>query len=143
VLPALIRKTIEAKAAGAPEVVVWGTGTPRREFLHSDDMAGACLFLMNLPEEQFARLTCRTGEAPLVNVGCGEDLSIRELAAMVASAAAYEGSFVFDTSKPDGTPRKLLDVTRLRELEWSPKVSLQEGIARECERYRSTSSAQQ
>ena len=117
VLPALIRKFHEAKAANAPEVVMWGTGTPLREFLHVDDMADAAVFLMrNYSEEQF------------VNVGSGEDLSIRDLAGLVADVVGYSGRIVNDASKPDGTPRKLMDVSRLRAMGWAPRIGLREGI---------------
>jgi GDP-L-fucose synthase len=109
-------------------VTVWGSGKPRREFLHSDDMAEACVFLMRLPEPAFATLVA-PGAAPLVNIGAGKDLSIAELAALVAEAVGYDGSFVYDASKPDGTPRKLLDVARLAGLGWKPRVGLREGIA--------------
>lgn len=117
VLPALIRKFHEAKAGGSPEVVVWGSGTPRREFLHVDDLADASVFLM------------RTYESPdIVNVGVGEDLTIRDLAELVAEVVGFEGTLTFDTSKPDGTPRKLLDVSRLRALGWTPRIGLREGV---------------
>jgi len=121
VLPALIRKMHEAKTAGSPEVVVWGTGTPRREFLHSDDLADACVFLM----EQ--RSAADIGE--LVNIGAGTDISIADLARLVAEVVGYKGNLVFDTSKPDGTPQKLLDVSRLTALGWQCKTGLREGIA--------------
>jgi GDP-L-fucose synthase len=121
VLPALIRKMHEAKIAGSPEVVVWGTGTPRREFLHSDDLADACVFLM----EQ--RSAADIGE--LVNIGAGTDTSIAELARLVAEVVGYKGNLAFDTSKPDGTPQKLLDVSRLTSLGWQRKIGLREGIA--------------
>ena len=117
VLPALLRKFHEAKEAGAPEVTVWGSGTPRREFLHVDDMADACVFLME-----------RYDSGEIVNIGCGEDVSIAELAATVGRVVGYEGEIVFDRSKPDGTPRKLLDVSRLRALGWAPRVGLEEGV---------------
>ncbi|MET0497658.1 MAG: GDP-L-fucose synthase [Steroidobacteraceae bacterium] len=117
VLPALMRKAHEAKAAGG-SVVVWGTGTPRREFLHVDDLAGACLFLMQ---------TYSSDE--LVNVGWGEDVSIRELAELIADVVGFRGGFEFDPSKPDGTPRKLLDVTRMRALGWAPTIPLRQGLA--------------
>lgn len=118
VLPALIRKFREARQRGDDEVVVWGTGTPRREFLHVDDLADACLFLMRSYEA-----------AQPINVGWGEDVSIAELAAIVARTAGFSGRLRFDTSKPDGTPRKLLDVSRLRALGWAPRIDLQQGVA--------------
>ena len=129
VLPALIRKMHEAKRAGAAEVVVWGTGTPRREFLYSDDMAAACLHLLEQPEERLAPLF---GEErpPLLNIGCGEDVTIRELAELVRSTVGFGGALTFDTAKPDGTPRKMLDVSRMAALGWQPRVTLAEGVAR-------------
>jgi len=124
VLPALIRKMVEAKEAGAPAVTVWGSGRPRREFLHVDDLADACLFLME-----------RYDGEEIVNIGVGRDISIGELAAMVAEAVGYTGELVFDTTKPDGTPQKLLDVSRLTHLGWQAKISLREGIARTVAEY--------
>jgi GDP-L-fucose synthase len=118
VLAALIRKFHEAKIAAAPHVVVWGTGTPRREFLHVDDLADASLHLMQRYE----------GES-IVNVGVGEDIQISELAALVKEVVGYQGEIVYDATKPDGTPRKLLDVTRLAETGWRARVPLREGIA--------------
>jgi GDP-L-fucose synthase len=129
VLPALIRKTAEAKASGASEVVVWGTGTPRRELLYSDDLAQACCFLMNLGEESFDSLLVNDA-APLINIGTGEDVTIRELAETVARVLGYQGTLVFDSTKPDGTPRKLLDVERLHRLGWHHCTSLEQGIQR-------------
>ena len=117
VLPALLRRFHDAQASGAPEVVVWGSGTPRREFLHVDDLADALLYLM----ERYS------DESP-VNVGWGEDLTIRELATLVARVVGYAGRLSFDTSKPDGTPRKLLDVSRLQGLGWRPTVRLEDGL---------------
>lgn len=118
VLPALIRKAHEAKLAGAPALTLWGTGTPRREFLHADDLADACVFLME------------TGYAgPLLNIGTGEDLSIRELAELVCRVVGYRGEIVHDLAKPDGTPRKLLDVSRLHALGWRHRIGLEAGIA--------------
>jgi GDP-L-fucose synthase len=117
VLPALIRKFHEARQRGEHEAVVWGTGTPRREFLHVDDLADACLFLMNSYDSD-----------ELLNVGWGEDVSIRELAQIVREAVGFNGELRFDSSKPDGTPRKVLDVSRLRELGWRPRVPLREGV---------------
>lgn len=117
VLPALLRKFHEAKRRGGEEVVVWGTGTPRREFLHVDDLADACLFLME-----------RYDAAEPVNIGWGEDISIRELAEMIGTAVGFAGRLHFDVTKPDGTPRKLLDVQRLRALGWAPRIRLREGV---------------
>jgi GDP-L-fucose synthase len=127
VLPALIRKVAEAKATGQDEIVVWGTGTPRRELLYSDDMADACVFLMNLGEAEFASLL-NPDRAPLINIGTGEDLPIRELAELVCQELGFDGKLVFDTTKPDGTPRKLTDSSRIQALGWRPKISLAEGI---------------
>jgi GDP-L-fucose synthase len=118
VIPALIRKFHEAKTSGAPAVTVWGTGAAKREFLHVDDMAGACVFLMNSYD----------GE-DFVNIGTGEDVSIGETAALVRESVGFKGEIVFDTSKPDGTPRKLLDVSRLHALGWRHKIGLREGLA--------------
>ena len=118
VLPALIRKFHDAKTNGSREVVIWGTGSPRREFLHVDDLADAAVQLMEIYDEP-----------EIVNVGAGEDVTIRELADLVREATGYTGGLVFDTSKPDGTPRKLLDISRLRGLGWSPKIPLRDGIA--------------
>jgi len=135
VIPALIRKFHEAKVASAPTVTVWGSGTPRREFLYSDDMADACVFLMNLPDAQFASLLgsdeSQTGrfEPPLVNIGMGSDVTIRELAETVGNVVGYTGRIVLDPSKPDGTPRKLLDVSRLGALGWQPRIGLPAGLA--------------
>lgn len=122
VLPALIRKCHEAKASGAATVTLWGTGTPKREFLYSDDLGSACLFLM----ENFN--AAQVGE--VVNVGVGKDISIAELAVVIADVVGFKGQFVFDPSKPDGTPRKLVDVSRIHQLGWRAGLSLQEGIQR-------------
>lgn len=129
VLPALLRKMHEAKQAHAEEVSVWGTGSVLREFLHSDDMADASVFLMNLPEEIYAPITRSESQAPLFNVGCGKELTIRELAELIRDVVGYEGKLTFDASKPDGTPRKLLDVSRMKELGWQASIPLREGIA--------------
>jgi GDP-L-fucose synthase len=128
VLPALIRKVHEAKAGGAGSVTIWGSGRPKREFLVSDDMAEACVFLMRLPDDTFARLVA-PGVAPLINIGAGKDMSIAELAALVAEVLGYRGRFEYDAGKPDGTPRKLLDTSRLSALGWKPRIPLREGIA--------------
>jgi GDP-L-fucose synthase len=127
VLPALIRKTAEALGTGAGELTVWGTGTPRREFLYSDDLAEACTFLMNLDEILFDSLLLEDAP-PLINIGTGEDVTIHELAETVAHLLNFKGKLVFDTTKPDGTPRKLLDVTRLHKLGWHHTTSLEQGI---------------
>jgi GDP-L-fucose synthase len=117
VLPALIRRFHEAKEVGKSEVVVWGTGTPKREFIYVDDLADAAVFLMeNYDSEE------------IVNVGVGEDVSIAELAILIKEIVGFQGELKFDTSKPDGTPRKLLNISRLKSLGWSPKISLSEGI---------------
>lgn len=129
VLPALIRKTAEAKAANAPTITVWGTGTPRRELLYSDDLAQACLFLMNLDNARYNTLLVDDAP-PLINIGTGEDVTIRELAEAVAKVLEFKGTLTFDTTKPDGTPRKLMDVTRLHNLGWRHTTSLEEGIRR-------------
>ncbi|TDD60735.1 GDP-L-fucose synthase [Kribbella antibiotica] len=118
VLPALIRRFHDAKVSGAPEVVLWGTGTPRREFLHVDDLADACLHLLDTYDEP----------GP-INVGVGEDVTIQELAQLVARVVGYEGAVSNDLSKPDGTPRKLLDVSRLQALGWKPTIDLSDGVA--------------
>ena len=129
VLPALLRKIAAAKAEGAGQVEVWGTGTPRREFLYSDDLAEACVFLMQLPEEKLDSLLQAEGP-PLINIGVGEDISIRELAEMIGRLLDYKGELTFNTAQPDGTPQKLLDVSRIHSLGWSAKTSLEEGIRR-------------
>jgi GDP-L-fucose synthase len=117
VMPALIRRFHEARLRGDAEVMIWGTGTPRREFLHCDDLANAVVHLMRTYDEE-----------PLVNIGCGSDVTIRELAELVARVVGYEGRLAFDTSKPDGAPRKLLDVSRLAGLGWKPSISLEDGL---------------
>jgi GDP-L-fucose synthase len=135
VIPALLRKFHEAKAQRAPQVTVWGSGTPRREFLYSDDMADACVFLMSLPDARFDALlgsdesVSGRFEPPLVNIGTGEDLSIAELAALVQRVVGYEGAIVYDRSKPDGTPRKLMDVSRLAQAGWRARTELAGGLA--------------
>ncbi|MFM8365275.1 MAG: GDP-L-fucose synthase family protein, partial [Verrucomicrobiota bacterium] len=118
VLPALIRKVHEAKKTATREVTVWGTGTPRREFLHADDLAEACVFLL------------KNYDSPeLINIGFGDDVTIRELAETVCDVIGFEGQLVFDTTKPDGTPRKLMDSSRLFSLGWKPRIPLRDGIA--------------
>jgi len=135
VIPALIRKFHEAKVRGDKTVTVWGTGTPRREFLYNEDMADACVYLMNLPEDKYIGLLgsdeSKTGrfEPPLINIGVGEDMTIRELAETVGRVTGYAGELVFDSSKPDGTMRKLMDISRLRKYGWIPATDLWSGLA--------------
>ena len=129
VLPALMRKAFEAKLANAPHFTVWGSGTPRRELLYSEDLAGACLFLMNLAPEVFDTLI-REDIPPLINIGTGEDVTINELAQLVAKVVGFAGEIVFDPSKPDGTPRKLMDVSKITALGWRYSTPLEEGIQR-------------
>jgi GDP-L-fucose synthase len=136
VIPALIHKFHEAKTRGDQKVVVWGTGAPRREFLYSEDMADVCVYLMNLPDGPFGRLlgsdetVSGKFEPPLVNIGIGDDVTIGELADQVRKVVGFEGEIDFDTSKPDGAPRKLLDVARLNALGWRAPTSLQIGLAK-------------
>jgi len=127
VLPALIRKTAEAVAVGDNTVTVWGTGTPRRELLYSDDLAQACVFLLNLDDARYGSLLLEDAP-PLINIGTGEDVTIRELAETVARVLGFKGRLVFDHSKPDGTPRKLMDVSRLHQLGWRHATELEQGI---------------
>jgi GDP-L-fucose synthase len=129
VIPAMIRKFHDAKVTGAGKVVLWGTGTPRREFLYSDDAADACIFLMNLKDNAADAMLADKLTHAVINVGCGEDLTIRELSELIASVVGYRGEIIFDPSKPDGTPRKLMDISRLSALGWKPRISLQEGLA--------------
>src|SRR5262249_31375918 len=124
VLPALLRKIDDAKARGADHVTLWGSGTPRREFMHVDDLADACLFLLPRYDD----------EQP-INAGWGEDLTIRELAETLARVVGFRGRFEFDASKPDGTPRKILDVSRLQTLGWRPRIDLETGITMTYEWY--------
>ena len=136
VLPALMRKVVEAKLSGERRIVVWGTGTPRREFLYSDDLAEACIHLLQLPESTYASLL--TAETPpLINIGTGEDLTIRELAELVARVLDFDCELVFDSSRQDGTPQKLLDVSRMNALGWKARTSLADGIRRMYESARS------
>ena len=129
VLPALIRKMHEAKLNNAKEVVVWGTGTPKREFLYSEDMADACVFLLAQGEDKLASLF-NEDTPPLVNIGCGEDLTIMALAELVAGVVGFQGAITFDPGKPDGTMRKLLDITRMHAMGWRASTGLKEGLAR-------------
>jgi GDP-L-fucose synthase len=131
VMPALIRKVIEAKAKHEKQVTVWGTGTPRREFLYSDDLAEACIFLMNLGNSTFDSLLSQD-RPPLINIGKGEDVTIRELAELICKILEFDGELIFDTSKPDGTPRKWMDSGLIHSLGWKAKVELEDGIRRVC-----------
>ena len=128
VLPALLRKMHEAKIFGATKVSIWGTGSVRREFLHSDDMADACVFLMNLPDARYESIARSDTQPPLINVGCGTDVTVRELAELIREVVGFQGQLAFDHTKPDGTPRKLLDVSRIDQLGWRASISLQEGL---------------
>jgi len=128
VIPALIRKIYEAKLNRQREVTIWGTGEVLREFLYSTDLADACLFLMSLEDSAFDALIS-SDRPPLINIGSGEELTIRDLATQVCEVVGYSGELMFDRSKPDGTPRKLLDSSRLRKLGWEPKVPLAQGLA--------------
>ena len=145
VIPALLRKFHEAKSQNRESVTVWGSGTPRREFLHSDDAASACVHLMSLDDPHFDALLgsdeVQSGrfDPPLVNIGCGEDMTIAELAEAVRETVGYAGAIVFDRSKPDGTPRKLLDVTRLTAAGWRPRIPFRTGLASAYEEFRSSS----
>ena len=130
VLPALITKMHEAKVGNKPEVIVWGTGSPRRECLYVDDLADACIFLMN-----------QYDESEMVNIGSGEDLSIKELAWLIKELVGFRGKIVFDESKPDGAPRKLLDNSKMRKLGWSPQTGLKEGIRQTYEWYKNNVAA--
>jgi GDP-L-fucose synthase len=126
VVPALLRRFHEAQQQNAPEVVIWGTGTPKREFLHVDDMAEACLHVMDLPEADY-----RAATQPMlshINIGTGEDCSIRELAETIARVTGFQGRLSFDSTKPDGMPRKLLDISLIRSLGWAPRIPLEAGL---------------
>ena len=139
VIPALVRKFHQAKMTNAGSVVVWGSGTPRREFLFCDDLADACVFIMSLPAEQFENLLgsddAKTGrfEPPLLNIGAGKDLTVLELAMQIRDTVGFKGEVVLDPTKPDGTPRKLLDSSRLENAGWRPHTSLAEGLRKSYE----------
>ncbi len=134
VMPALIRKMHTAKQRNDKEVVVWGTGTPRREFLHSDDMAAACLYLLGQPNNKL-QLLFRKELPPLINIGCGADLTIQELAELIRDVVGFTGELIFDSSKPDGTMQKLLDVSKLNQMGWRAITPLRDGIASVYEAY--------
>lgn len=127
VIPALIRRFHEAKVTGAPEVAIWGTGTPKREFLYVDDMAAASVFVMNLPLQTYQAHT--TAMCSHINVGYGSDITIADVARSVSEAVGYQGQITFDVTKPDGAPRKWMDSSKLNALGWIPKFNLQQGLA--------------
>ena len=129
VLPALMRKAVEAKRSGAASLAVWGTGIPRRELLHSHDLAAGVIFLLELDDPAYATLL-NAEHPPLVNLGTGEDVSIRELAELICATVGYSGELVFDASKPDGTPRKLMDISKMHALGWHHVISLPDGVRR-------------
>lgn len=128
VIPALIRRMHEAAVSGCKEVALWGTGTAKREFLYSDDLADACLYLLNLDEAAFSKLTGNMTTAPVINVGTGQDLTIRELAELVAHTVGFGGLLKFDETKPEGTPRKILDLSKISSLGWQATTTLRDGI---------------
>lgn len=136
VLPALIRKIHEAREAGSATATVWGTGSPLREFMHVDDLADACLFLMNLNAGSYDELLKNEAAPALINVGSGQEISIRDLALTIQRIVGYQGELVFDTSKPDGTPRKLADASRINALGWKHRIGLEDGIRNAYESYR-------
>ncbi len=139
VIPALLRRFHEAQAAGRDNVTIWGTGTPRREFMFADDMADACVHVMSLPDERYVPLLAadrNDGVPPVVNIGVGTDVTIAELARLVARTTGFRGRIEFDASRPDGTPRKLMDSRRLTSLGWHPTTGLEEGLARAYDNFR-------
>jgi GDP-L-fucose synthase len=136
VIPGLIRRFHEAVSKGNEQVVVWGTGSPRREFMHSDDMAGACLFLLNIDKKNYDAVAANLDEPPLINVGWGKDTTIKELAKNIAEVTGFEGEVIWDTSKPEGAPRKLLNVDRLKTLGWVPEIELTDGLRQTYESFR-------
>ncbi len=142
VLPALIRKMHEAKLARQATVTIWGTGKPRREFLHCNDLADACVYLMGLSDEAYCKALnpclsdTETHALPLINIGCGKDITIQELAELIRDIVGFKGELVFDATKPDGTMRKLLDVSRMDELGWTQKIAIRAGIENACHWYR-------
>jgi GDP-L-fucose synthase len=138
VLPALIRKFHEAREKGANEVVVWGSGSPRREFLYVDDMAEACVHILGLPDTIYDEIV-KDMKPCLINIGVGKDITIKELAELVKEIVGFTGEILFDTSKPDGTPQKLLDISRINKLGWQAKISLREGVTSTYEWYKKNS----
>ena len=134
-IPGLIRKMHEAKSQDATQALVWGTGRPRREFLYSEDAADACVFLMNLPQDRFRELVSSKDHPPIINVGFGSDITVKETAELIAKIVGFNGNLIFDTAKPDGTPRKLLDTTLLTSLGWKATITLQDGLRRTYEEF--------
>lgn len=141
-IPALIRKIHEAKIAGTREVILWGTGAPRREFLYSDDAADACIFLLKLSDERITALIKSIENPPVINVGWGDDQTILAIAEQVAEAVGYHPHFRFDPDKPDGTPRKLMDTTLINSLGWKPRVKLLDGLQKTYQDFCSSVSAE-
>lgn len=139
VIPALVRRFHEAKKLSLPTVAIWGTGAPRREFLYVDDMASACLHVMDMPTEQYAEMVQK--DQSHINIGTGSDISIKSLAEEIANIVGFEGRIEFDASKPDGTPRKLLAIEKIKSLGWEPTVSLKEGLRKTYEEFKETEDA--
>jgi len=135
VLPALIRKMHEAKISKSPKVIIWGTGKPRREFIYSDDLADACVFSLEQDEATYSNILGDNQKAPLINIGCDKDQTIKHLAEVIQKVVGYEGQLSWDAERPDGTPQKLLDISRLSEIGWHSKITLNEGIARTYQHY--------
>lgn len=135
VLPALIRKMHEAKISNSPEVIIWGTGKPRREFIYSDELADACVFLLEQDEATYNNILGDNQKAPLINIGSGKDQTIKHLADVIQKVVGYEGQLSWDAEKPDGTPKKILDIGRLSEIGWRSKLSLDDGIAKTYQHY--------
>ena len=142
-MPALIRKFHEAKLSGASGVTVWGTGTPLREFMHVDDLADACVFLMNLDDGCFGGLLTHQSAPALINVGSGQEISIADLAIMVKRIAGFDGEILFDAAKPDGTLRKLADSSRIHSLGWKHRIELEQGVQEAYGWYMKSLAAQQ
>jgi GDP-L-fucose synthase len=133
VIPAMIRRFHEAKLNTQPSVAIWGTGTPKREFLYNEDMADACVYLMSLPDDRYQPLLAadrNDGLPPVINIGVGEDVSIKELAELIKQTVGYQGEITYDSTKPDGTPRKLMNVQRLESLGWKAHTDFKEGLSR-------------
>ena len=130
VMPAMIRKMHQAKVDGQDSVTLWGSGSPYREFLFNEDLADACVFLLNLAEDSYAKIVNCPDQPPLINIGCGSDMTIKELAQTVAEVVGFTGRLIWDRSKPDGTPRKLMDSSRIFALGWQPQTALTDGIKR-------------